>query len=113
MTDERLRKEKRIFSEKKKVLAVLNNAKEGMTFAEIAKQLPIKPLRIKGLLIALLKSKDVIHTDNLWIACTKTTIIPPSPPVCKQEPLYPNFDEEHEKWQKQILAKKRFNPFGK
>ncbi len=108
MISERLRKEKRIFANKKKVLAVLSNAAEGMVFAEIAKQLSISPLRIKGLLIALRKSNDVFNDNGVWSAYKKPV------PARRQEPLYPDFDKEHEEWQKQVLAEKqRFNPFGK
>ena len=105
MTDERLRKEKRIFAEKKKVLTVLARAANGMIFSEIAARLPIGRSRIKGLLIALRKSNDVFYDNGVWSTYVKPT---------KQEPLYLDFDKEHEKWQEQVLAKKqRFNPFGK
>lgn len=108
MISERLRKEKRIFANKKKILAVLNNAAEGMTFAEVVKQLSINPLRIKGLLIALRKSNDAFNDNGVWFAYKKPTS------TRKQEPLYSDFDKEHEEWQKQVLEKKpRFNPFGK
>lgn len=108
MISERLRKEKRIFANKKKILAVLNNATDGMIFSEIAACLPINRLQIKGLLIALLKSNDVFHSDGMWFSYKKPTSIR------KQEPLYPDFDKEHEEWQKRVLEKKpRFNPFGK
>lgn len=107
MTNARLRKEKRIFADKKKVLAVLNMV-EVMTFSEIVEQLPISSSRIKGLLIALLKSNDVFHNDGVWSVHKKPTR------ARKQEPLYPDFDKDHEEWQRQVLAKKpQFNPFGK
>lgn len=101
MTNERLRKEKRIFADKKKILAVLNSAINGMIFSEIAARLTISRLRVKGLLIALRKSNDVFHNDGVWSVHKK-----PIPPSRKQEPLYPDFDKEHEEWQKQVLEKK-------
>lgn len=108
MTDARLRKEKRIFADKKKILAALNSVANGMVFSDIATRLPISRLRLKGLLIALLKSNDVFYNDGVWSVHKKPT------PACKQEPLYPDFDKEHEEWRKQVLApKQRFNPFGK
>lgn len=102
MINARLRKEKRIFADKKKILAVLNNAADGMVFSDIAARLPIGRLRLKGLLIALLKSNDVFHNDRVWFVRKK-----PTPPSRKQELLYPDFDKEHEEWQKQILERKQ------
>lgn len=102
MTDARLRKEKRIFADKKKILAALNSAANGMVFSDIVTRLPIGRLRLKGLLIALLKSNDVFHNDGVWSVHKK-----PTPPSRKQEPLYPDFDKEHEEWQKQILERKQ------
>lgn len=101
MTDARLRKEKRIFADKKKVLAALNSAENGMVFSDIATRLPISRLLLKGLLVALLKSNDVFHSDGAWFACKKST------PSRKQKLLYPDFDKEHEEWQKQILERKQ------
>ena len=109
MISERLRKEKRVFADKKKILATLNSATNGMIFSEIAARLTISRPQVKGLLIALLKSNDVFHNNGIWFVHKK-----PIPPSRKQEPLYPDFDKEHEEWQKQVLEKKpRFNPFGK
>ena len=108
MINERLRKEKRIFADKKKILAILNSVADGMVFSEIAARLPISNSRVKGLLIALYKSHDVIYSNGIWSSCKKSTSIR------KQEPLYPDFDKEHEEWQKRVLEKKpRFNPFGR
>jgi hypothetical protein len=102
MTNERLRKEKRIFADKKRILAALNRAADGMVFSAIAAQLPISRLRLKGLLISLLKSNDVFHNDGVWVVHKKPILS-----FRKQEPLYPDFDKEHEEWQKQILEKKQ------
>lgn len=102
MISERLRKEKRIFADKKKILETLNHATNGMIFSEIAARLTISRPRVKGLLVALLKSNDVFHNDGVWSVHQKHT-----PPSRKQEPLYPDFDKEHEEWQKQIFERKK------
>lgn len=107
MIDAQLCKEKG-FADKKKILAVLNSATNGMIFSEIAARLPISNSRVKGLLIVLRKSNDVFYSNGVWFSYKNSTSIH------RQEPLYPDFDKEHEEWQKQILTKKqRFNPFGK
>ena len=106
MTGAILRRKKEVLSAKRKVLKVFINTTEGTTLEKIVKQLSIDPLCIKGLLATLRKSNIVFYNDGVWSAKEKSTI------VRKQEPPYPDFDKEHEKWLIQVFAKKQFNPDG-
>lgn len=102
MTDEQLCKEKG-FADKKKILTVLSSVAGGMVLSDIAAQLPIDRLRIKGLLISLLKSNYVFNNNGVWSVHKDSTLA-----FCKQEgPLYPDFDKEHKEWQKQVLERKQ------
>lgn len=100
MTDAILRRRR------KKVLKVFINTAEGTTLENIVKHLSIDPLSVKGLLTALRKSNNVFYDNGVWSANEKATI------VRERKPPYPNFDEEHEEWLQQLIAKKRFNPDG-
>ncbi|MBK9952859.1 MAG: hypothetical protein IPP10_15530 [Candidatus Competibacteraceae bacterium] len=115
MTAAYVQQKERVAADKKRILALLKDAPEGMLSAEITKQLQLNSKYTRVLLIALRSSEDVSCTMidaakriHIW-SIRKDPI-----PTSKKEPLYPDFDKEHEEWRKQVLTpKQRFNPFGK
>ena len=115
MTAAHIQQKIRIAADKEKILTLLKNAPEGMLSAEITKQLQLNSKYTRTLLIALRKSEDVSCILVNPATCTHIGTIRKDPiPTSKKEPLYPDFDKEHEEWRKQVLARKqRFNPFGK
>ncbi len=115
MTAIYLQQKERVAADKEKILTLLKNAPEGMFSAEIAKQCGFNSKYTRTLLIALRQSEIVSCTMINPATRTHIWSIRKDPiPTSKKEPLYPDFDKEHEEWQKQVLAEKpRFNPFGK
>ena len=115
MTAAHIQQKIRIAADKEKILTLLKNAPEGMLSAEITKQCSFNSKYTRTLLIALRQSEIVSCTMINPATRTHIWTIRKDPiPTSKKEPLYPDFDKEHEEWRKQVLApKQRFNPFGK
>lgn len=97
----------RLAADKQKIITLLKARRVELSCQEIATELKMDFMYTRALLIAMLKSQDVCRNPSLWSLNKRRTT------SRKKEPLYPNFDKEHEEWKKRVLVKKqRFNPFG-
>ena len=86
-------------ADKAKIITLLKARRVELSYQEIATELKMSFTYARGLLIAMLKSQDVHRSPSLWSISSKR-------PTTKK-PLYPNLDQEHEEWQRQVLEKKQ------
>ena len=110
MKNRKLR-DQRAAVDKQRVLEELNNHPDGILSEELSELTGIPQRLLIRYLISLRNSDEVFSIELDSNIRIHAWTLNPTPPKSNFDPLYPNFDAEHQEWMKKVSQPKP-NPWG-